>query len=88
MFAHVLSSETDIEIQYRFGNFEQGGEWRTNHNVHLFHIGQLNLQTAHEVQALGHGLIHLPIARNYQFSFFIHNHKLPSNPPSNRAAQD
>ena len=72
VLAHVLGAQPDVGIEDRFGNLAQRREGRADDDVHLFDVGQLDLQAAHQVQRLGHGLVHLPVAGNNQFPFFIH----------------
>ena len=72
VLAHVLRAQAQVGVQDGFGHFAQGGERRADHDVHLLHVRQLDLQAPDEVQRLRHGLVHLPVAGDNQFSFFIH----------------
>ena len=73
IFAHVLRAEADVGIvDDGLGHRFQGGEGRAHHDVHLADVGQFQFQVAHQSERFGHRLVHLPVAGNDQFSFFIH----------------
>ena len=73
VLAHVLRAQPDVGIEDGLGHLAQGGERRADDDVHLFDAGQLDLEPAHEVERLGHGLVHLPVAGDNQFAFFVHS---------------
>src|SRR5438445_6254066 len=68
--AHVLRAEPDVRIENGLRNLAQRRERRTDDDVGLFDVGELKLETADEVEGLSHGLVHLPIAGENQFSSF------------------
>src|ERR1035437_499268 len=72
VLAHVLRAQPDVGIDDRFRNLAQRGERRAEDDVHLFHVGQLDLEAAHQFERLRDRLVHLPITSNNQFPFFIH----------------
>ena len=72
VLAHILRTEAEVGIENGFGHLAQHGEGRTDHNVHLFDASQLEFEVAHKVQRLRHRLVHLPVACNDQFPFFVH----------------
>ena len=80
VFAHVLRAQPDVGIvNDGLGHRFQRRERRAHHDVHLLDVGQFQFQVADQGQRLGHRFVHLPVARNDQFSFFIHilNHPRP-----------
>ena len=73
VLAHVLRAEPDVlGFQDRLGHRFQRGERRADHDVHFLHVRQFALEVADQGQRLGDGLVHLPVAGNDQFSFFVH----------------
>jgi len=73
VLTHVLGAQTDVGIvNDGFGHRFQGSERRAHHDVHLTDVGQFQFQVAHQGKRFGHRFIHLPVAGDDQFSFFIH----------------
>ena len=72
VLAHGLRAEAERGAFDGFGDGFQRGEGRADDDVHFLHAGQLALQAGNEVQALGHGFVHLPVAGDDEFAFFVH----------------
>src|SRR5437588_760684 len=72
MLAHVLSAQTNVRLQNRFGNKTKRRKRRTNDNVDFLDCGKLALQVLGEIDSLGHRLVHFPIAGDDEFAFLVH----------------
>ena len=84
IFTHVLRAEPDVRtiyhgLRHRF----KRGEWRADDDVHFPDVGQFHLEVIDQRHRLGNGLVHLPVTRNNQFTFFIHVFKIVSSSFSN-----
>ena len=71
-FAHILRADpairTEDDLRHRF----QRREWRADDDVHFPDIGQFQFEVANQRHRLGHGFVHLPVAGNNFFTFFVH----------------
>ena len=73
MLAHVLRAEADVRVEDRLGNFAQRREGRADDDVHFLARWPVQFSSPRtKVQRLGHGFVHLPVAGDDQFSFFVH----------------
>src|SRR5256885_15847216 len=72
VFIHVLCSEANIGIKNCTRDLGKSGEGRADDHVHLFDVGQFQLEAVHQVERFGHRLIHLPVSGNDQFAVFVH----------------
>ena len=61
-----------LESRIGLGHFAQRGERRGDDDVHFLHAREVALEVGDERQRLGDGLVHLPVAGNDQFTFFVH----------------
>ena len=72
VLAHVLRAQADGAVEHGLGNLAQGGEGRADDDIDLGEVGQFEFQPLDQGQRLGHRLVHLPIAGDNEFAFFVH----------------
>src|SRR5690606_4910136 len=72
VLAHVLRTEADVGVENGPRNLAQRGVGRAYHDVQLLDVGQVALETGNQIEALGHGLVHLPVPGNDQSAVFFH----------------
>ena len=70
--AHVLRAHLDEAVGQRVADGFQRGEWRANHHVHIRLCAHRLVQGADQFRGFSHGFVHLPVAGDDQFAFFVH----------------
>ncbi len=72
VFAHVLGPEADVAVEDGLGDSGEGGEGGADDDIDFLDGGEFAFEAADEVEGLGGGFVHLPIAGDDQLAFFVH----------------
>ena len=72
VLAHVLAAHFDEAVLKLGGYGVQRGVRRAHDYVHIGLRAEVTIEGFHQVRGFSHGFVHLPVAGDDQFAFFVH----------------